>query len=167
MIEAIDINLLKTNPNNPRLIKDDKFKKLVKSIMEFPTMLMLRPLIVNNDLVVLAGNMRLKACKEVGLKEVPVIKASNLTKEQEAEFLIKDNISSGSWDFDELANEWNDFDLINWGLEIPKFESETVEDLQEENFVKISIEANNNAFIEMSEKLQNLCDEYSAIMKVK
>lgn len=167
MIEAIDINLLKPNPNNPRIINDAKFKKLVKSIREFPTMLMLRPLIVNNEMVVLAGNMRLKACKEIGLKEVPIIKASNLTKEQESEFLIKDNINSGVWDYDELANEWNDFDLINWGLDIPKFEMEIVNDVEPDNFVKISIEANNNAFLEMSEKLQNLCDEYSAIMKVK
>lgn len=167
MIEAININLLKPNPNNPRIINDAKFKKLVKSIREFPTMLMLRPLIINNEMVVLAGNMRLKACKEIGLKEVPIIKASNLTKEQEDEFLIKDNISSGVWDYDELANEWNDFDLINWGLDIPKFDTETIEEAQEENFVKISIEATNNAFLEMSEKLQNLCDEYSAIMKVK
>ena len=167
MIEAININLLKPNPNNPRIINDAKFKKLVKSIREFPTMLMLRPLIVNNEMVVLAGNMRLKACKEIGLKEVPIIKASNLTKEQESEFLIKDNISSGVWDYDELANEWNDFDLINWGLDIPKFDMETINDVEPDNFVKISIEANNNAFLEMSEKLQNLCDEYSAIMKVK
>ena len=167
MIEAVDINLIKPNPNNPRVIKNDRFRKLVKSIREFPTMLMLRPLIVNNDMVLLGGNQRLKACKEIGLKEVPIIKASSLTIEQQTEFIIKDNVSFGSWNYDDLANEWNDFDLINWGVEIPMFESATVEEVQEDNFVKVSIEANNNTFLEMNEKLQNLCDEYNVIMKVK
>ena len=167
MIEAVDINLIKPNPNNPRVIKNDRFKKLVKSIREFPTMLMLRPLIVNNDMVLLGGNQRLKACKEIGLKEVPIIRASSLTIEQQTEFIIKDNVSFGSWNYDDLANEWNDFDLINWGVEVPMFESATVEEVQEDNFVKVSIEANNNTFLEMNEKLQNLCDEYNVIMKVK
>ena len=80
--ETIKISKIKSNPNNPRLIKDDKFFKLVKSIKEFPEMLKLRPIVVNDDLIVLGGNMRLKACKEAGLKEVPVIKASELTAEQ-------------------------------------------------------------------------------------
>lgn len=167
MIEAVDINLIKPNPNNPRVIKNDRFRKLVKSIREFPTMLMLRPLIVNNDMVLLGGNQRLKACKEIGLKEVPIIRASSLTIEQQTEFIIKDNVSFGSWNYDDLANEWNDFDLINWGVEVPMFESATVEEVQEDNFVKVSIEANNNTFLEMNEKLQNLCDEYNVIMKVK
>lgn len=167
MIEAVDINLIKPNPNNPRVIKNDRFRKLVKSIREFPTMLMLRPLIVNNDMVLLGGNQRLKACKEIGLKEVPIIRASSLTEEQQTEFIIKDNVSFGSWNYDDLANEWNDFDLINWGVEVPMFESATVEEVQEDNFVKVSIEANNNTFLEMNEKLQNLCDEYNVIMKVK
>jgi len=167
MIEAVDINLIKPNPNNPRVIKNDRFRKLVKSIKEFPTMLMLRPLIVNNDMVLLGGNQRLKACKEIGLKEVPIIRASSLTIEQQTEFIIKDNVSFGSWNYDDLANEWNDFDLINWGVEVPMFESATVEEVQEDNFVKVSIEANNNTFLEMNEKLQNLCDEYNVIMKVK
>lgn len=167
MIEAVDINLIKPNPNNPRVIKNDRFRKLVKSIREFPTMLMLRPLIVNNDMVLLGGNQRLKACKEIGLKEVPIIRASTLTKEQQTEFIIKDNVSFGSWNYDDLANEWNDFDLINWGVEVPMFESAIVEEVQEDNFVKVSIKANNNTFLEMNEKLQNLCDEYNVIMKVK
>lgn len=89
--ELIKLSLIKGNPNNPRLIKDDKFAKLVKSIKEFPEMLELRPIVVNDDMVVLGGNMRLKACKEAGLKEVPIIKASTLTEEQQREFIIKDN----------------------------------------------------------------------------
>ena len=91
----VSISQIKPNPNNPRLIKDDKFNKLVKSIKEFPEMLKLRPIVVNKDMVVLGGNMRLKACIEAGLKEVPIIKAEDLTEEQQKEFIIKDN--TGFW----------------------------------------------------------------------
>ena len=113
---------IKSNPNNPRIIKDDKFKKLVASIKEFPQMLSLRPIVVNDDMIVLGGNMRLKACKEAGLKEVPVIKASDLNEEQQKQFIIKDNIGYGEWDWSMLANEWDESDLIEWGLDIPGFD---------------------------------------------
>jgi len=93
--EKININKIKLNPNNPRLIKDDKFAKLVQSIKDFPEMLEIRPIVVNNDMIILGGNMRFKACKEAGLKEVSIIKASNLSEEKQREFLIKDNISGG------------------------------------------------------------------------
>ncbi len=89
MIQKIKITEVKQNPNNPRTIKDDKFQKLVQSIKDFPQMLELRPIVVNDEMVVLGGNMRLKACKEAGLKEVPVIKASQLTPEQQAEFIVR------------------------------------------------------------------------------
>ena len=112
---------IKTNPNNPRLIKDDKFYKLVKSIKEFPEMLNLRPIVINSDNIVLGGNMRLKACKEAGLKEVPVILADDLTEEQQRQFIIKDNVGYGEWDWDELANNWDADKLEEWGLEIPHF----------------------------------------------
>lgn len=168
MIEVVNINDVRTNPDNPRVIRDDKFKKLVRSIREFPTMLMLRPIVVNDDMVTLGGNMRLRACKEVGLTEIPIIKASNLSPDQQREFIIKDNVGFGEWDFDELANDWNDFDLIGWGLDLPVFEKEeTIDEAEEQNFIKISIEATNDTFVEMNEKLQNLCDEYNVIMKVK
>lgn len=167
MIELVKIESVKANPNNPRLIKDDKFRKLVKSINEFPEMLQLRPIIVNNDMITLGGNMRLKACKEAGLKEVYIIKASNLSEAQQAEFIIKDNVGFGEWDWDIIANEYDEHDLRSWGLDLPVFDTEAVNELQDENYIKISIEATNNAFIEMNEKLQNICDEYSAIMKVK
>jgi len=114
----VKINTLKANPKNPRIIKDDKFKKLVKSINEFPQMLELRPIVVNNDMVVLGGNMRLKACKEAGLKEVPIIIAEQLTKEQQKEFIVKDNVGFGEWDWDILANEWDSFQLEEWGLDV-------------------------------------------------
>jgi ParB-like chromosome segregation protein Spo0J len=167
MIEKVKIESVKANPNNPRLIKDDKFRKLVKSINEFPEMLQLRPIIVNSDMIALGGNMRLKACKEAGLKEVYIIKASNLNEAQQAEFVIKDNVGFGEWDWDLIANEYDEHDLRSWGLDLPVFDTEAVNELEDENYIKISIEATNNAFIEMNEKLQNICDEYSAIMKVK
>jgi len=112
---------IKSNPNNPRIIKDDKFKKLVASIKEFPQMLSLRPIVVNDDMIVLGGNMRLKACKEAGLKEIPVIKASDLNEEQQKAFIIKDNVGYGEWDWDMLANEWDAEELVEWGLDIPNF----------------------------------------------
>lgn len=117
----LKINEIKINPNNPRLIKDVNFKRLVQSVTDFPEMLNLRPIVVNKDMVILGGNMRYKACIEAGIKEVPVIIADNLTPEQENEFLIKDNVSGGEWDWDILANVWNAEELENWGLNIPIF----------------------------------------------
>lgn len=120
--KKIKISEIKLNPNNPRLIKDDKFKKLVKSIQDFPEMLEIRPIVVNSDMIILGGNMRFKACKEAGLKEVPIIVADNLTEEQQREFLIKDNTSGGEWDFEMLANEWDVEQLEEWGLDVPNFD---------------------------------------------
>jgi hypothetical protein len=108
---------VKLNPNNPRLIKDDNFKKLVQSIKDFPEMLEIRPIVVNADMVILGGNMRFKACKEAGLKEIPIIIADNLTEEQQREFLIKDNVSGGEWDWSLLA-EWDSEQLEEWGLDL-------------------------------------------------
>ena len=130
----LPINQVKANPNNPRIIKDDKFKKLVQSIKEFPEMLELRPIVVNEDMVVLGGNMRLKACKEAGLDKVPVIKASNLTEEQQKEFIIKDNVGFGEWDWNDLANNWETEKLQEWGLDIPGFENEVVLEAEEDDF---------------------------------
>ena len=118
-IEHVKLSAIKSNPNNPRLIKDDKFKKLVQSIKDFPKMLELRPIVVNDNMVVLGGNMRLKACKEVGLKEVPIIKASELTDDQQREFIVKDNVGFGEWDLDMIANEWDTEQLVEWGLDLP------------------------------------------------
>ena len=117
--EKVKIGLVKTNPNNPRLIKDDKFKKLVRSIKEFPEMLEIRPIVVDKDNIVLGGNMRLRACKEAGLKEVYILQAEELTKKQQREFIIKDNVGFGEWEWDDLANEWDADELEEWGLDIP------------------------------------------------
>jgi hypothetical protein len=120
-IEKVKIGQIKSNPNNPRVIKDDKFKKLVQSVKDFPQMLDIRPIVVNDDMIVLGGNMRLKACIEAGLKEVSIIKASDLTPEQQNEFIIKDNVGFGEWNWDDLANDWDETQLIEWGLDLPVF----------------------------------------------
>jgi len=121
IMKTVKISEVKINPNNPRLIKDDKFKKLVQSIKDFPEMLNIRPIVVNKDMIILGGNMRYKACKETGLKEVPIIIA-DLTEEQQREFLIKDNTSGGEWNWELLANEWDSEQLEAWGLDIPNFD---------------------------------------------
>jgi len=122
-MQIVKISEVKPNSKNPRLIKDGKFQKLVTSIKEFPDMLNKRPLIVftdvDNKYVVLGGNMRLKACKEIGLKEIPIIVADEWTEEQKNEFLIKDNVGFGEWDWDSLANEWDTDKLEDWGLDLP------------------------------------------------
>jgi ParB-like chromosome segregation protein Spo0J len=117
MTTELKITQIKVNPNNPRLIKDDKFRKLVKSIQEFPEMLNIRPIVVNTDMVILGGNMRYKACVEAGLKTIPVI-VVDLSEDKQKEFLIKDNVSGGEWDWDMLANEWNTEELKEWGLDV-------------------------------------------------
>jgi ParB-like chromosome segregation protein Spo0J len=128
--KKVKLDLIKLNPNNPRLIKDDKFKKLVQSIKDFPEMLNIRPIVVNTDMVILGGNMRYKACKEAGLKEIPII-ITDLSEDKQREFLIKDNTSGGEWDFEMLANEWDVDELTEWGLEVPTFETDV--DYSEKN----------------------------------
>lgn len=132
--EKIKISKIKRNPNNPRLIKDDKFNKLVKSIKEFPQMLDIRPIVVNKDMIVLGGNMRLKACQEAGLKEVPVIQADNLTAEQQREFIVKDNVGFGEWDWDMIANEWDAEQLDDWGLDLPVDFNVVETEAEEDNY---------------------------------
>jgi len=133
-IEKVNISAVKANPNNPRVIKDDKFRKLVQSIKDFPEMLEIRPIVVNQDMIVLGGNMRLKACKEAGLKEVPIIHADNLTEEQQREFIIKDNVSGGEWDWELLASEWDTELLDEWGLDLPETETIEVLEAEEDNY---------------------------------
>ena len=127
------ITEIKSNPNNPRLIKDHKFKQLVKSIQDFPQMLELRPIVIDENNMVLGGNMRLKACLEAGLTDVPVIHANNLSEEKKKEFIVKDNVGYGEWDWDDLANNWDALELTEWGLDIPNFDAEVLE-AQEDNF---------------------------------
>lgn len=133
MIQRVNINTIKANPSNPRVIKDDKFKALVKSIKEFPEMLELRPIVINSDNIILGGNMRLRACKEAGLTDVPIIYASSLDQDKQNEFIIKDNVGYGEWDWDTLANEWDTDLLADWGLEIPDIEMTQLE-AQEDDY---------------------------------
>ena len=132
-IQVVKIKDINSNPNNPRVIKDDKFHKLCESIKAFPKMLELRPIVVNDDMVVLGGNMRLKALKHLGLTEAPVIKASELTEDQQRQFIIKDNAGFGEWDWDMLANEWNIEELEQWGLDVPSF-AQTELEAEEDDF---------------------------------
>lgn len=152
-IQKVKITAIKSNPNNPRLIKDDKFHKLVKSIKEFPQMLELRPIVVNDEMVILGGNMRHKACIEAGLKEVTIVKASDLTEQQQKEFIIKDNVGFGEWDWDVLANEWNTEELIEWGLDIPNFNND-------ENLIAKEPEINQKWFLNIEFENENKCEEW-------
>lgn len=132
-MQLLPIKKIVANPNNPRVIKDDKFKKLVQSIKDFPKMLELRPIVIDEDNVVLGGNMRLRALQELGIKEVPVLYANDLTEEQKKEFIIKDNVGFGEWEWEQLANEWDVEKLEEWGLDIPNFEPEVLE-AEEDDF---------------------------------
>jgi DNA modification methylase len=132
-MELRKISDIKLNPNNPRLIKDDKFKKLVQSIKDFPEMLDIRPIVVNKDMIILGGNMRYRACKEAGIKEIPVI-ITDLSEEKQREFLIKDNTSGGEWDWDMIANEWDADELEAWGLDLPVFDIKDEGTAEEDNY---------------------------------
>jgi ParB-like chromosome segregation protein Spo0J len=143
---------VKLNPNNPRLIKDDNFKKLVQSIKDFPEMLDIRPIVVNADMVILGGNMRFKACKEAGLKEVPIIVADNLTEEQQREFLIKDNVSGGEWDWS-LLNDWDSEQLEEWGLHVPEFATEVDYSILDDD--------------DVSEQLENMTDGVKKAIQIE
>jgi ParB-like chromosome segregation protein Spo0J len=122
--EILKIKQIKANPDNPRVIKDGKFQKLVQSIKDFPRMMEIRPIVVNADNMVLGGNMRLKACIEIGLTELPVLRVEDLTAEQQREFIIKDNSAFGEWDWELLANQWDALQLEEWGLDIPQWEKD-------------------------------------------
>ena len=126
MKQQVKISKVKGNPKNPRIIKNDKFKKLVKSIQEFPEMLKLRPIVVDEDMMVLGGNMRLKASKEAGLSEVWIDIAEGLTEDQKKEFVVKDNVGFGEWEWDILANEWDSVQLAEWGLDVWENEDDKV-----------------------------------------
>ena len=127
---------IKPNPDNPRVIRDEKFKRLCKSIQEFPKMMQLRPIVVDSENVVLGGNMRLKALQSLGFKNVPdswVKRADDLTEEEKKRFIITDNAGFGEWDWDILANEWDANELAQWGLDVPVWDDEKQE-AQEDDF---------------------------------
>ena len=128
---------IKRNPNNPRVIKDDKFQKLVNSIEQFPKMMKLRPMVINGDNIVLGGNMRLKALEHLGYKEIPdewVKRADELTEDEQKRFIIADNVGFGDHDFEMLKAEWDVDQLSDWGLEIPQFENDQVVEASEDDY---------------------------------
>ena len=134
-IKKVSITEVKPNGSNPRIIKDPKFKQLVQSIQEFPEMLELRPIIVNSDMVILGGNMRYKACMDAGIKEIPIMIADSLDEAKQKEFIVKDNVGFGEWDWDVLANEWDVEELAHWGLDLPlDFGTEIELEAKEDNF---------------------------------
>jgi len=137
------LSKLKPNPNNPRIIKDDKFKKLVKSINDFPKMMALRPIVVDENFIVQGGNMRLKALQEIGFKDIPdewVKQVSDLNEDEKKQFIIKDNVGFGEWDWDDLANNWDAEQLTEWGLDIPNFEPSQTVDIEGEEKQSFKIE---------------------------
>lgn len=138
-MEKISISKIRKNPDNPRIIRDDNFKKLVKSLKDFPEMMELRPVVVNREMIILGGNMRYEAAKVAGWKDIPVTIAE-LTPEQEREFIIKDNVSGGEWDFDLLANEWNAEELKDWGVDLPDMFGENVEAKEDDYEIPNEIE---------------------------
>ena len=162
-IKIVDIKKIKPNPSNPRTIKDSKFIQLVKSIKDFPEMLQLRPIVVDSDNMVLGGNMRLKACIEAGLKEVPIIVASELNEEQQKEFIIKDNVGFGEWDWETLANEWEIEQLSDWGLDLPLevFEEEPEHEIKPANTKNITLTYS----IEEAERIESELYRISATLE--
>ena len=149
---------------NPRQSTKNQEKHLKSSLEKFGVV---EPIIFNKQSgYIVGGHFRVRELTKLGYKEIECV-IVDLNDDDERELNIRLNANTGEWDWDTLANEWDEHELKEWGLNVPVFDSESVKDAQEENFIKISIETTNNAFIEMNEKLQNLCDEYSAIMKVK
>jgi ParB-like chromosome segregation protein Spo0J len=127
---------IKPNPNNPRVLRDDKFQKLKQSITEFPKMLSLRPMVIDENNVVLGGNMRLRALQELGFTDIDeawVKRSSDLTEEEKKRFIIADNVAFGEWDWDTLANDWEVVDLEAWGLDIPQFDERGEIDYSDKN----------------------------------
>lgn len=159
-VKKVSINDIKTNPDNPRIIKDYKFSKLVNSIREFPQMLKLRPIVVNNQNVILGGNMRYKASIEAGLKEVYIVQADELSDEQQKEFIIKDNVGFGEWDWDLLGNQFDFEQLEDWGLDTIKHDWEDLDYIDEDveapnletNKIVITI---TDEYLDVKEKLTN------------
>ena len=134
-IEKVSISSITENAANPRTINKHKFQKLVNSVKQFPEMLSLRPIVVDKDNVILGGNMRYKACKELGLKEVYIIQAADLDDKQAQEFIIKDNVGFGEWDWDILANDWDTDLLEDWGLELNI--DDAIDDLEEDDDIEL------------------------------
>ena len=160
-IKKMKLKDIKPNPNNPRVLRDDKFQKLKQSITEFPKMLSLRPMVIDENNVVLGGNMRLRALQELGftdIEEAWVKRSSDLTEDEKKRFIIADNVAFGEWDWDTLANDWEVVDLEAWGLDIPQFNQDiNLDDFFEEN--NEEKEVKNKIILEYTEDDFNLVNE--------
>ena len=162
MRKKVDIKKIKSNNNNPRTIHKDKFDKLVKSLKEFPEMLEKRPLVVDENMMVLGGNMRLKALEEAGVTQIPVDVAEGWTEKQKQEFIIKDNVGFGAWDWEILANEWDNDKLNDWGLDflfdkdinLDNFFEDKEEELDKKN--KIILQYNELEYNRIIDKLNSI-----------
>ena len=172
--ETIKIKKLTPNPANPRTIRDDKFHKLVQSVKDFPQMLEIRPIVVNDQYEVLGGNMRLRACIEAGMKEVTIIRASELTEDQQRRFIISDNNNFGSWDMDALANEWDAEELQEWGVDLQVFadqdfsgKNKEIDTDEMDDEMKIVLNYSSAEYWEVKNKLAEISDTpESAILKL-
>tara|TARA_B100001250_G_C19770412_1_gene776881 strand:- start:503 stop:1033 length:531 start_codon:yes stop_codon:yes gene_type:complete len=172
----LKISEIKSNESNPRVIRDKKFEKLVQSIKDFPEMLDLRPIVIDEDNIILGGNMRYRACIEAGMKEVPVKIAKGLSQDQKKEFIVKDNLAFGEWDWDIIGNEWNNVKLGEWGMDVwqpeeidfnPSLEPETkYSDITKEEIEKKAKELA-NAMIKEGNNVEVMCPECQAEFQVQ
>lgn len=163
-IEIVPISKIKANKDNPRTINDTQFKKLLESIKKFPQMLEIRPIVVDDNMVVLGGNMRLKACKELGLKKLSIIKASELTEEQKKEFIIKDNLAFGEWDWEILNVDWNSEKLTNWGLDTALENWDDLDYITEEQ-ENPHLKSANNIVVKIAAEFINQKDKIAELIK--
>ena len=161
--ELVSVNDITMNENNPRFIRDEKLKKLTKSVKEFPEMLQIRPIVVNKDMMILGGNMRYRACVDAGLTEIPVIIANDLSDEQELEFLIKDNVSGGEWDWDSLSQQYDFEQLEDWGLDTIKNDWDDLDYIEEEQTNKALLD--DKILITIPEPLLNDKDDIFEAVK--
>jgi len=152
-IKVLSIGEVRLNPDNPRIIRDEKFKKLVRSLSAFPTMSLVSPLVIDENNVVLGGNMRLRAMQESGWTEVPVIQVVDWSEDKKREFIAKDNIGYGEWNWEVLANEWDVVELEEWGLDVPKIEEADETEEQEADPTVLEVKADS------LEQLDELADE--------
>jgi ParB-like chromosome segregation protein Spo0J len=175
----VDIEKVKINDKNPRFIKDKKFEKLVKSIKAFPEMLTKRPIICytdNDKYIVLGGNMRLRALQEINAKEVPILLADEWTEKQRNEFLIKDNINFGEWDYDILSTNFEIEDLEDFGLDAFNIERETrniignnydaIKEINNKDYIILYLEKKHLAKIESLKNIFNVDDKEAVILKI-
>ena len=154
-MEAYNINDIYPNPANPRTITDEKFEQLVKSIREFPDMSMVRPIVINQDNMIIGGTMRYLAMKQLEFITVPCEKV-DWDEQKQKEFQIKDNLNYGVWNWDDLANDFNQQDLEDWGMDLPKMnEIDEEEPIDKESF-KITLEYTLEEFTKVKQELSKI-----------